>query len=139
MFYGAPPIYWAAIEMNLAIVCACVPALKPLVVKFIPAFGSRPSGYNSSRPFDTTKPSKFTRSSRGTNNKSGSSDERNTDAERGFADTELDTVTALPPVHWKHPEVGHIRVTRELNQQSIRRPSDGSSKRLVFQGTYSKI
>ncbi|KAI4948319.1 hypothetical protein J4E91_005740 [Alternaria rosae] len=39
-YYSAPTAYWSAIEMNLAIVCASLPALKPLVVKIIPGFSS---------------------------------------------------------------------------------------------------
>ncbi|KNG50336.1 hypothetical protein TW65_02271 [Stemphylium lycopersici] len=40
-YYSAPTAYWSAIEMNLAIVCASLPALKPLIVKIVPAFSSR--------------------------------------------------------------------------------------------------
>ncbi|KAH6868840.1 hypothetical protein BKA58DRAFT_441265 [Alternaria rosae] len=39
-YYSAPTAYWSAIEMNLAIVCASLPALKPLVVKIVPGFSS---------------------------------------------------------------------------------------------------
>lgn len=42
-YYSAPTSYWSAIEANLAIVCASLPALKPLVVKIIPVFGTRHS------------------------------------------------------------------------------------------------
>jgi hypothetical protein len=38
MFYGASLGYWAAIEMDLAIVCACIPALKPLVAHIISVY-----------------------------------------------------------------------------------------------------
>lgn len=44
-YYSAPAAYWSAIEANLAIVCASLPALKPLVVRLVPVFGAR----NSSR------------------------------------------------------------------------------------------
>jgi hypothetical protein len=50
-WYSTATAYWSAIEVNLAIVCASTPALKPLVVKVIPAFstryGSRVYGSNS--------------------------------------------------------------------------------------------
>ncbi|KAJ4340280.1 hypothetical protein N0V87_002572 [Didymella glomerata] len=39
----APTAYWSNIEANLAIVCASLPALKPLVVKIVPVFGTRHS------------------------------------------------------------------------------------------------
>lgn len=54
-YYAAPISYWSSIEMNLSIVCASLPALKPLFVKIVPAFGSRKGsrsrsyGLNSSR------------------------------------------------------------------------------------------
>ncbi|KAJ4990692.1 hypothetical protein SVAN01_03923 [Stagonosporopsis vannaccii] len=44
-YYSAPAAYWSSIEANLAIVCASLPTLKPLIVRIIPVFGTR----NSSR------------------------------------------------------------------------------------------
>ncbi|KAH7348200.1 hypothetical protein BKA66DRAFT_477312 [Pyrenochaeta sp. MPI-SDFR-AT-0127] len=48
-YYSATGAYWSAIEINLAIVCASLPALKPLIVKIIPGFSSRHNsrGYGS--------------------------------------------------------------------------------------------
>lgn len=40
-WYSGPVAYWSALEINLAIVCATTPALKPLVVRLLPNFGSR--------------------------------------------------------------------------------------------------
>ncbi|KAL6160853.1 hypothetical protein ACJQWK_01837 [Exserohilum turcicum] len=45
-YYSAPAAYWSNIEMNLAIVCASLPALKPLIVRIIPAFSSSHGGSN---------------------------------------------------------------------------------------------
>ncbi len=42
-YYSAPAAYWSAIESNLAIVCASLPALKPLIVRIVPVFGTRGS------------------------------------------------------------------------------------------------
>lgn len=42
-YYSAPTAYWSCIEANLAIVCASLPALKPLIVRIVPVFGSRNS------------------------------------------------------------------------------------------------
>ncbi|KAH6642519.1 hypothetical protein C7974DRAFT_302569, partial [Boeremia exigua] len=39
-YYSAPTAYWSSIEANLGIVCASLPALKPLIVRIIPVFGS---------------------------------------------------------------------------------------------------
>ena len=37
-WYAALSFMWSAIEVNVGIMCACVPALKPLVVRFLPGF-----------------------------------------------------------------------------------------------------
>ncbi|KAF9701863.1 hypothetical protein EKO04_000126 [Ascochyta lentis] len=42
-YYSAPTAYWSSIESNLAIVCASLPALKPLIVRIVPVFGTRSS------------------------------------------------------------------------------------------------
>lgn len=49
IFYSAATAYWSAIEVNLGIVCASLPALKPLIIKIIPGFSSRHSspGYGT--------------------------------------------------------------------------------------------
>lgn len=49
-YHSAPTAYWSAIEANLAIVCASLPALKPLIVRIVPVFGTR----NSSRERGST-------------------------------------------------------------------------------------
>ncbi|KAH3965555.1 hypothetical protein HBI56_216270 [Parastagonospora nodorum] len=48
-YYSAATAYWSSIEMNLGIVCASLPALKPLIVRIIPAFSTRHSskGYGA--------------------------------------------------------------------------------------------
>ncbi|KAF1918151.1 hypothetical protein BDU57DRAFT_514751 [Ampelomyces quisqualis] len=46
-YYSAAAAYWSAIELNLGIVCASLPALRPLVVKLIPGFSTR----NSSKSY----------------------------------------------------------------------------------------
>ncbi|KAJ4369664.1 hypothetical protein N0V83_005426 [Neocucurbitaria cava] len=48
-WYSAPTAYWSAIEMNLAIVCASLPALKPLMAKIAPGFLSHHSRGSSGR------------------------------------------------------------------------------------------
>jgi hypothetical protein len=63
-YYSAPAAYWSSIEMNLAIVCASLPALKPLVVKIIPGFSSRGSS-NSAYMLGTDAQGKNTASGHG--------------------------------------------------------------------------
>lgn len=42
-YYSAAAAYWSSIEINLGIVCTCLPALKPLIVRMIPGFSTRGS------------------------------------------------------------------------------------------------
>lgn len=68
-WYSAASAYWSTIEMNMAILCASLPALKPLLVNIIPGFASRTTsrgyGPNSGRrpsfPFATIGGSKAKR------------------------------------------------------------------------------
>jgi hypothetical protein len=119
MFYSAPPVYWASIEMNLAIVCACVPALKPLVVKVIPAFSSRRSGNDSSQRSEASKVSKISHSFQRLDGKGSLSNTRSIDTEQGLASMEMNRITALPHVHLHDPERGEIRVVHDLEQRSF--------------------
>lgn len=131
MFYSAPPIYWAAMEMNLAICCACIPALKPLVVTIIPAFASRRTGASGTERSTSSKLSKFSHNFQKIGPSSTSSRNLDKDIEGGRNDTELDTVTALPTIYRPQANPGRITVTYDVDQQSNRRPSDGSIQRLV--------
>jgi hypothetical protein len=136
MWYGAPPTYWAAIEMNLAIVCACVPALKPLVVKVIPAFSTRLSKNNSNQRSGNSKPSKS--SSHSFQRLGGLSSSKSHDLEHGSVGTELSPVTALPAVYSKSGDYGQNHLTRAVDQHPNRRPSNSSSQRLVSQAQHVK-
>jgi hypothetical protein len=117
MFYSAPPIYWAAIEMNLAI-----------VVKVVPAFSSRQSG-NDSQQSGFGKVPKLPRFFHQISGKQGSSATKSVDLEQGYVGTELDTVTALPPIHRQNSK-NYIHVSYELDQQYHPRPSNSSMQRL---------
>ena len=59
-WYSGPAAYWSALEVNLAIVCASTPALKPFVLQIVPMFGSRfgtkRSNNNSGRSQTTHDP-----------------------------------------------------------------------------------
>ncbi|CAI6339898.1 unnamed protein product [Periconia digitata] len=125
MFYAAPPIYWAAIEMNLAIVCACVPALKPLVVQVIPAFASRPSENNSSQRSGASRSSKLSRSFLKLDGNDRSF-EGSVDAEQGSAGSELRPITALPPVHQRESFTRHVRGTQNMATKQYSGQSRGT-------------
>jgi hypothetical protein len=126
-WFSGPAAYWSALEVNLAIVCASTPALKPLIVSIIPIFGTR---------FGTSK-----RSNKGSHS-------TNTSGSNGFMrlkgkpshstmDDEVRLehgITALPNAHresrrddWKD-----IHVTHDFEQSSMKdgRRSDDSRKDL---------
>jgi hypothetical protein len=116
LYYGAPPIYWASIEQNLSIVCACVPAMKPLVVRVVPAFAS------------FTKSA--TRSGNGNSSvfgKYGKSSVSNAGAEVELGDTSrLRDDVALPlPVYGKN----NIRVKHEITMKSDAKSENESARR----------
>jgi hypothetical protein len=133
-YWSAPPIYWAAIEMNLGMVCACAPSLKPLAGRIVPAFSLRSIRIECGEQCGTRRSrlSSLGRSFQKFSGRDGNSSSRtrNTDSEQG---TELGVVTALPPAHRKY-DPGHITITHDADQRSDRWPSDGSSRSLVLQG-----
>jgi len=47
-WYASLGFMWSAVEVNLGIICACVPSLKPLFLRFLPRFVKDVSGEMSS-------------------------------------------------------------------------------------------
>jgi hypothetical protein len=130
-WYGTATAYWSAIEVNLAIVCASTPALKPLVVKTIPSFSSR-FGSNQSNS-KATKESKESRDRKSfiELKAKGSQGTISEDLERGDAGS---PVTALPGAANDKYAVGNIHYTREIEQYSVpvgRNSDSGSQQDLV--------
>jgi hypothetical protein len=124
-WYSGPAAYWSALEVNLAIVCASTPALKPLVIKIMPMFGTR---------FGTSKRSQHhshsTQDSKGFMRLKGKPSQSTINN-----DIQLEhEITALSHAyrqssneHWKE-----IHVTRDFEQRSFNeeRTSDDSQKDL---------
>lgn len=133
-WYGAATAYWSAIEVNLAIVCASTPALKPLVIRIIPAFSSRRRSSGSGDSSNTTQRPTSTRSFVPIKVKTSQStmDSTNTDLEKGRRDP-----TAPPSV--RQPNAQHARhvihITHNLeqhsNHESPRNVSEDSQQDLV--------
>ncbi|ORY07130.1 hypothetical protein BCR34DRAFT_631839 [Clohesyomyces aquaticus] len=139
-WYSPDSVYWSSIECNLAIVCASTPALKPLIVRIIPRFGSRldSNGKNS-------KDSKSSKGSKGSKN-SEFSKQRNPfielkdkasqgtirdDLERGDKRYEI---SALPAYGLESQKRSNIHVTGDFEQhfeEPERRSESGSQKNLV--------
>ncbi|KAK4249047.1 hypothetical protein C7999DRAFT_30411 [Corynascus novoguineensis] len=53
---------WSAVEVNVGIICACVPTLKPLIIRILPAMLVDPDGSLRSRTMSTTNPTNVTTS-----------------------------------------------------------------------------
>ena len=69
--YTAPVFFWTNIELSLAIVCSCLPTLRPIVLRFFPAplkSHSASYGYSSSRQTGTKKSGMGSRYGHGTYN-----------------------------------------------------------------------
>lgn len=114
-WYSAPAAYWSAIEVNLAIVCASAPALKPLVVQVMPKFGSR---FGTGR-----RPSENIVPLNGTHDSSGNGPFMRLKAKPSHStmndDVYLESgVTAVPPIHRSadHDNWKEIHVTRGVEQ-----------------------
>ncbi|KAF1961286.1 hypothetical protein CC80DRAFT_464073 [Byssothecium circinans] len=143
-WYSAAPAYWSSIEVNLAIVCASTPALKPLVVKIIPRFSStRSSSGNSSRFLSDLKRSLRGRSSFipiNVKNNHSNTESGNTDVENcHYPLAELQRVQ-----YPNRQQLGRaIRVTRDIEQHydcaDVRTSEDDqrshSSSANVFEAT----
>jgi hypothetical protein len=135
-YWSAPPIYWAAIEMNLGLVCACAPSLKPLIVKMVPAFSSHNLNSGSAEQSGTHRPtlSSVGRSFHKLSGKdSNVSRSRATDTEVGL---ELNAVNS-PTFSQEKNNERNIVITHDVDQRSDRRTSDdsdGSSASLVLPG-----
>ncbi|KAH7117917.1 hypothetical protein B0J11DRAFT_441449 [Dendryphion nanum] len=126
-WYSSSAAYWSSIEVNLAIVCASVPALKALVVKVIPRFASQfKSSVTGQKSKDWTV--KDTRNSRITKEFI----ELKGQNSRLSADVDLerkgDTVTALPALE---PAPGCITYQVDIEQYSERtgRTSESDSQK----------
>lgn len=106
-------------EVNLAIVCASTPALKPLIVQIIPMFGSKfgskPSHDNSGRTGETTLGSKNSAPFMRLNGKPSNGNlTDDVQLEHGF--------TALPQAHRQpngHERWKEIHVTQDFEQRSV--------------------
>jgi hypothetical protein len=124
----APPD-WAAVEVNLAIICACIPTLRPLFIRIIPNLTSRSrTGPTNSQPTASSRWSKLGRSFRkldGSDNSaanpaSAKSKSKSKSAGRDSDGTELGPVSPLLPAAYgtENEEERRIRVTRELVMKS---------------------
>ncbi|KAL5120160.1 hypothetical protein ACEQ8H_001986 [Pleosporales sp. CAS-2024a] len=131
-WYSGPAAYWSAMETNLAIVCACTPALKPLVAHCLPMHVGSRLGASHKRATDPSE-----QESRGNGNGfvrlrgEQQSLGRSMGDEYGLQNGRA--VTAVPDVYrgardtWKE-----IHVTRDFEQMSMNegRMSDDSRKDL---------
>ncbi|KAH4070919.1 hypothetical protein HBI70_209700 [Parastagonospora nodorum] len=138
-FYSAAPIYWASTEMNLAMVCACAPSLKPLISRIVPGFASRDMTVESGQRSRTrgSRLSSVGRSFQKLSGRDGSKGGSNSSRITGNTEEqgmEMTVVTALSPTQrsdQEEVEPGRIIIMNEIDQRSDRRTSDASSRRIL--------
>jgi hypothetical protein len=107
-WYSAPTAYWSAIEVNLAIVCASLPALKPLLVRLIPAFSTR----HSSRGYSSTVTSNCSHRLQSV----GSKDTRKINDDHVDPAGNSSHVEAVPSREFEIDEGRNILVTQHIEQ-----------------------
>ena len=56
-WYASLSFMWSAVEVEVGIICACVPALKPLAARFVPSMLRDTSNPHDTSQLDYTKPS----------------------------------------------------------------------------------
>jgi hypothetical protein len=127
-WYSAPTAYWSAIEANLAIVCASLPALKPLIVRVIPAFSTWRA---SSRGYSSTSASSYSHRLHKLGSKDGS---QAADHQMGNSGNSSH-IAALPSRSFELDEGRNILVTQHIEQHFERnhevqgRNSDSESQK----------
>ncbi|KAH8722918.1 hypothetical protein GQ44DRAFT_774445 [Phaeosphaeriaceae sp. PMI808] len=129
-WYSAPAAYWSALEVNLAIVCASTPALKPLVVKIIPIFGSQFGTKRSNEVSDPSHRSQGSKSNGPFMRLEGKPSQSTIDD-----DIHLENGVTVSPNAYRQPrheEWKEIHVTRGFEQRSVNegRPSDDRQRDL---------
>jgi hypothetical protein len=126
-WFSGPAAYWSALEVNLAIVCASTPALKPLIVSIIPIFGTR---FGTSKRSNKGSHSTNTSGSHGFMRLKGKPSQSTMDDEVRLEHG----ITALPNAYRESRRDGwkDIHVTHDFEQSSVKegRRSDASRKDL---------
>lgn len=113
-WYGGATAYWSTIEANLAIICASTPALKPLVVKVVPAFLSKRSTYGSTDNSGSGT-SKGSKANRPFKQPRGAQNQATMDSHSLESGADYD-LESTPADVFKGPS--HTLVTEHLDQQS---------------------
>ncbi|KAK4454480.1 integral membrane protein, partial [Podospora aff. communis PSN243] len=125
--YNIENVMWTIIEPNVAVVCSCLPILRPLVVKFIPGLRSKSIGkYHGSYDTGGSAPGYFRQGS-GTG-KQGSG------AEKSRATMELPRGENRPD--WV--ELSGVKSPQGLHRAAVHRPSSQTGSEedmLVMKGS----
>jgi len=98
MTYSFTPLaYWGAVEINLAVICACLTTLKPLVDRLFPTLlGSSPAGSAEPGPIDTIGMRRVRSKSTQEHSFARSHDGRSTLSEDGAPDLAMQDIEARP-------------------------------------------
>ncbi|KAF2183865.1 hypothetical protein K469DRAFT_581164 [Zopfia rhizophila CBS 207.26] len=135
-WYGAETAYWSSIEVNLAIVCASTPALKPLIVRIIPRFAARTY---ASKP-SASKGTKESHSRKSFIELKEQRSSRTISEDLEMGDTDY-SVTALSELDSTDPGQ-YIRVTKEVEQhfeELVGRSSEHGSQKILCRSSPSLL
>ncbi|KAK0620764.1 hypothetical protein B0T14DRAFT_430816 [Immersiella caudata] len=125
--YNIANVMWTIIEPNVAVVCSCLPILRPLVVRFIPGLRSKSIGkYHGSYGTNGSAPGHF---GQGSGNRG-----QNSGTDKSRATLELARGENRPD--WV--ELGGVKSPQGLHRASVHRPSSQTGSEedmLVMKGS----
>ncbi|KAJ5194840.1 uncharacterized protein N7498_008278 [Penicillium cinerascens] len=104
--------YWTAAECNVAIICACLPFLRPIISRIFPKLLSTNS-YNRTASYNRYNSNPRT----ATNNFTGPGSQRRTELFSQNMDKDYDmySINVKPGDHSSHSSLGGIEVTTEMS------------------------
>jgi hypothetical protein len=140
-WYSPETAYWSCIEVNVGIICACAPAIRPALVRIVPRIFGTPDYGSGGRTSKTnpafielgdskSAPSTTIRSNGGRSGRSGSRNEvQESGAWRGFGRLEK------PPPVAPANTTTRINISRDVEQTFWRGDEDSDGYNNGFKGS----
>jgi fucose permease len=131
-WYTAPTLMWSAVEVNVGIICACIPVLKPLFVRITPkifgSLGSRtPGDMPSSRGIAYSKGNPTSRPRSNYLRPPTSQDQSMGQGEEHYIELEQMSLPVPQPAHGFYLPTSEVRVRGRISEQ-VRMPHIGSTQ-----------
>ncbi|KAK0635839.1 major facilitator superfamily domain-containing protein [Bombardia bombarda] len=92
-------LMWSAVEVNIGITCACIPTLKPLIIRILPAMIVDPDGTRRSSEAQKENHMSFSVSTRPEGNTGGESNGSQPGTTLSTSDSQLDSPQSPPTAH----------------------------------------